>query len=158
MNSDWDRLLGALDLCLRQQVAPHVDNEQARIQLNAAIYVLSNLRLQGGWSALLLARHVRAQQEFFKALRQAWPDSGLQLPGAPGAALDIEQARNEGDIAVNAVIERLDAIAPSQRDKTYEAARAALVAYLRAAVAIDRGATAKSMMLELSGPGSQPLD
>jgi hypothetical protein len=158
MNADWDALLGALDRCLRHEVAPHLDNEQARIQLNAAIYVLANLRLQGGWSAALVRRHVQAQLEFFEALRQSWPDSGQVLPAASDPPRDIEQARLDGDAAINRVVDWLDGVAPAQRDGRYDAAQAALAAYLRRAVTIDRGATAKSMMLELSGPGSQRLD
>lgn len=158
MNNDWDALLGAVVRGLRDQVAPQVEDEQARIQLHAAIYVLENLRLQGGWSTQLLMRHVQAQQSFFATLRTALPDAGPPLPAAQHAPRDIARLRSEGDAAINSVIDLLHGMPPAQRGEGHAQAAAALSAYLRETVAIDRGATAKSMMLELSGPGSQTLD
>jgi len=159
MNNDWDALMGAVVRGLREQVVPHVGDAQALVQLHAAIYVLDNLRKQGGWSPALLLRQVEAQQVLFAALREALPGASLPLPESMQAPLrNIEQLRDEGDIAVNTVTDMLNALPAGQRGPAHARAGAAVSAYLRAVVAIDRGATAKSMMLELSGPGSQLLD
>jgi hypothetical protein len=156
MNNDWDGLLDALATGLRTQVAPHLATEQARIQLNAVVYALANLRLQGGWSAALLLEHVQAQQELFARVRELLPESGLQFPAADEVN-DVTLARDRGDEAVNALIDHLCATPPAERGAAWHAARAALVDHLRRGVAIDRRRTAKSMMHELSGPGSEQL-
>jgi hypothetical protein len=91
-------------------------------------------------------------------LRAARPDAGLPVPAPAHATCDIEQVRDDGDAAITAAIEMLRGLPPAQRHAGHAIAEAAIGAYLRETVAIDRGATAKSMMLELSGPGSQPLD
>jgi hypothetical protein len=157
MNNDWDQLLAALATGLRTQVAPHLATEQARIQLNAVVYALDNVRLQGSWSSAVLLEHVRAQQHFFATIESMFAHRATEFPGAGSGVLDVMQLRDRGDEAINAFIDRQYEVPVPERDGNWHQARLALVEHLRATLAIDRRRTAKSMMHELSGPGSEQL-
>ncbi|MBG9388025.1 hypothetical protein [Caenimonas aquaedulcis] len=157
MNNDWGQLLGALAAGLRAQVAPHLATEQARIQLHAVIYALGNLQLQGGWSSAQLLQHVQAQRQFAGTVKTLLPDAAPLFAASEADNLDVAQSRDRGDAAINALIDRLYGVPAAKRDAAWQAARQALSDHLRATLAIDRQRTAKSMMHELSGPGSEQL-
>ncbi|MEO8297110.1 MAG: hypothetical protein ABI574_04805 [Burkholderiales bacterium] len=156
MINEWDRLLGAVVQSLRAQVAPHLANETAGVQLNAAIYILNNLRLQGGWSNALQHSQVAAQQQLFATLRTTGLGPEVEPPSAAVSTDPLAQ-RKRADEAIVALIDQLASVPAARRDPAFETAHRALMAYLRESVALDCAATARSMMKEMSGSGSESL-
>jgi hypothetical protein len=98
MNADLSALLRAVALALREDVRPHVADEQARIQLAAALDVLGKLEGMAAWAPDALRQQAQLLQAGCAAFEARVAQAGLRLP-APAEAQAPELQRAEQRIA-----------------------------------------------------------
>lgn len=128
MNLSLDIYLNALSGSLREEVLPHVNHDQARSQLLAAIDTLDKLAGLTDWSPDLMAEQTGALAQTLTALSGPL---GAEMAPAPADTPREDLARHEA--AFDAVVDRLyDTPATADRAEVETILRDGLRKYLAA--------------------------
>jgi ssDNA-binding replication factor A large subunit len=86
MNAELQALLRAVVTTLREDVRPHVQDEQARIQLAAVFDVLGKLEGMTAWAPDALRQQAQALQAGAQAFEARAAQADLRLPAANASA------------------------------------------------------------------------
>jgi len=99
MNADLAALLRAVVATLRDDVRPHVGDEQARIQLAAVLDIVGKLEGMTAWAAEALHEQAHALQAGCAAVEARARGEGLRVPPPAEGGTASELVRAEGRIA-----------------------------------------------------------
>jgi hypothetical protein len=127
------RLLEGIAASLRTNVAPHVDDRFATMQLRAIDELLRNLAGRVEWKLEDVTAEVVELETLLATLAQAgWPDDPPAAP-TPAVPISVEAALTRREAALARLRDGIAwVLAQPPGDARTDEARAATVAYLRA--------------------------
>ena len=159
MNNSFARLIDGMCATLRSEVLTRLDDEFARGQVFGVINVLNTFKLRADWSPGFLLQQLGAQREAFDAVTALLGDSvaGQPPPALPRSPLpratpasDLLAERDEGNRAISAMLDWLDAERSRLAPETATRIESLLRTAMRAEVDIELKNAPRPLFAEIS--------
>lgn len=165
MNNSFPRLIDGMCATLRHEVLTRLDDDFARGQVFGVINLLNTFKARADWSAGFLQLQIAAQQQALAAAHAvlahaAEGNPALALPAEvlnapPGLPVSMPIAelmvlRDDGNRAMGALFQWLDAHSASLPQQQIDAADNILRAAMRAEVDIEIKNSSRPMFAQMS--------
>jgi hypothetical protein len=159
MNNSFARLIDGMCATLRGEVLTRLDDEFARGQVFGVINVLNTFKARADWSPAFLVQQIGAQREALDAVAALLPQSaaGRPAPAVPQSPLpratavsELLAQRDEGNRAIGALLEWLDAERAGLPPETAARIESALRTAMRAEVDIELKNSPRPLFAEIS--------
>ncbi len=165
MNNSFARLIDGMCATLRSEVLTRLTDEFARGQVFGVINVLNTFKVRADWSAGFLLQQIGAQREALDEVAALLPDvaAGLPLPAMPQSPLpratpasDLLAQRDDGNRAIGAMLEWLDAERDDLSPEQATAIEMLLRTAMRAEVEIELKNSPRPLFAEISSGRESP--
>jgi hypothetical protein len=159
MNNSFARLIDGMCATLRSEVLTRLEDEFARGQVFGVINVLNTFKVRADWSAAFLVQQIGAQREALHKVQALSRQAGRgdTLPALPQSPLptvtpasDLLSQRDEGNRAIAALLDWLDAGQPQLPPETAASIETLLRVAMRAEVDIELRNSPRPLFAEIS--------